>query len=615
MSRTGRRLTPARLRHSLLARLLAGSVLVALCSITATAWLAAQSTSGAIRREQGQTLASDAHINDTLLGFAATHPQWTGVAQTVGDLARETGRRIALTNDRREPIVDSASPGTPLPVLAAATVDPLFVDVTQVSGAAADRIDRRAVGVFGLSAAELARQRKAAEAYAACLKRNGNDVRMTYGLSGRPSIQITSDDVNPQGEPQIKPQPVWPKSRAEICGLPPVRVTSAETRALERLNKLVNACLTRRDVVNVLVSLDGSWQQTTPSRSSNREAVTECLAAGRRTQLKRHVAPAALLFIGNQGDQTTPGVELTAAGVTRIAAAAAIVLVLAIGVSVVIATRLVRPVHALTDAAQRMRGGDGSARVAVRGEGEVGRLAAAFNEMSEHLERMETQRKAMVSDISHELRTPLSNVRGWLEAAHDGVAELDPALISSLVEEILLLQHIVDDLQELALADAGKLRLHPEPVYLAELLDQIAKAHRNRAETAALRLTTQIHGDPEVYADPVRLRQAIGNLVTNALRFTPAGGQVTLRAHTAGDGHVVIEVADTGVGIDPEELPHVFDRFWRAEKSRNRQTGGSGLGLAIVRSLVEALGGTVSVASTPGAGTSFALRLPAQQPT
>ena len=256
-----------------------------------------------------------------------------------------------------------------------------------------------------------------------------------------------------------------------------------------------------------------------------------------------------------------------------------------------------------------MRAGDGSARVAMRAKGEVGELGAAFNEMSEHLDRMERQRKAMVSDVSHELRTPLSNIRGWLEAAQDGVADLGPALTASLVEEATLLQHIVDDLQQLALADVGKLRLHPEPVDVADLVEQIATVYRAAAEAAELVLTAEVTGRPHLDADPVRLRQAVGNLLANAVRYTPAGGRVGLSAHADGDD-VLIEVADTGPGIAPEHLPHLFDRFWRAEKSRSRQTGGSGLGLAIVRQLAEAHGGSAAVRSEPGQGATFTLRLP-----
>lgn len=274
-----------------------------------------------------------------------------------------------------------------------------------------------------------------------------------------------------------------------------------------------------------------------------------------------------------------------------------------------------------------MRDGEASASVPVTADNEIGRLAAAFNDMSEHRARLEEQRKAMVSDVAHELRTPLSNIRGWLEAAQDGLADPDPAFVSSLLEEAVQLQHIIDDLQDLAAADAGALRLHPERVRIEDLLNQVAGAHQARAEAAGVGLTVHTDGvrGPVLRADPVRLRQAVGNLVSNAVRHTPAGGSVTLRAYGSGGGsgagsdagsptHVVVEVADTGSGIPAADLPHVFDRFWRAEKSRSRRTGGSGLGLAIVRKLVEAHGGTVGATSTEGEGSAFVLRLPADAP-
>jgi two-component system sensor histidine kinase BaeS len=236
--------------------------------------------------------------------------------------------------------------------------------------------------------------------------------------------------------------------------------------------------------------------------------------------------------------------------------------------------------------------------------------------MSAHRARLESQRKAMVSDVAHELRTPLSNIRGWLEAAQDGVADPDPSFIASLHEEAVQLQHIIDDLQDLAQADAGALRLRCEPVRIEELLGQVAAAHLARAETAGVALTVppspRDHPVPKLTADPVRLRQAIGNLVSNAVRHTPSGGTVTLHAYGSESGDaVLVEVADTGTGIPAEDLAHVFDRFWRGEKSRSRRTGGSGLGLAIVRKLAEAHGGSATAVSVPGEGSVFTLRLPA----
>lgn len=281
-----------------------------------------------------------------------------------------------------------------------------------------------------------------------------------------------------------------------------------------------------------------------------------------------------------------------------------------------------RPLHALTGAAQRMRDGEEPSHVVVAADNEIGRLAAAFNDMSAHRARLEEQRKVMVSDVAHELRTPLSNIRGWLEGAEDGIADVDAMFVSSLLEEAVQLQHIIDDLQDLSAADAGVLRLHPEPVRIEELLAHAAAAHQAQADAAGVALTVSVPDGPdpvpELTADPVRLRQAIGNLVSNAVRHTPAGGRVTLRAYATGSGEaheeVVLEVADTGRGIAPEDLPYVFDRFWRAEKSRSRRTGGSGLGLAIVRKLVEAHGGTAGVVSTVGEGSVFTLRMPPAGP-
>ncbi|WP_431903474.1 sensor histidine kinase [Nonomuraea sp. bgisy101] len=599
--------------RSLFVRLLTSSAVVAVCSITATAWLAASSTSGAIQREQGQTLASDSRINNSLLGYASRHSDWAGVAATLRDLAAQNSRRIALATENGTLIADSATAGTPLPAKVSAVVDPLAVDVTLVPGAARDRIDPRAVGPFLLSARDRARLRKAADTYAVCAGRTGQAVQVTVSNTGRPLVRplVTTLSQGARQEPSPMPSPMPTAAPVVMGGCDDTAFstpTRTEKAALRQLNLRVSECLKGKGAGRGSVGLDLTWvpkeKQPVQPAAEPDQVISSCIVTARKEQLDPYVAPAAYLYIGSPVEATGQRIPLPS-----IAGAALLVLVLTVGVSVMAARRLVRPVNALTHAAQRMRDGDSSARVTVRTTGEISELATAFSEMSEHLQRMEEQRKAMVSDVSHELRTPLSNLRGWLEAAQDGVAELDPALIASLVEEILLLQHIVDDLQQLALADAGMLRLHVEPVHLGDLLEQVTTAHRGRAEAAGLTLTTVVTDDPRLTADPVRLRQAVGNLVTNSLRYTPRGGHITLGARQDGD-QVVVEVTDTGIGIRAEYLPHVFDRFWRAEKSRNRQTGGSGLGLAIVRNLAEAHGGTATVASVPGVRTTFALRLP-----
>ncbi|MFD5203248.1 sensor histidine kinase [Streptomyces sp. NPDC058375] len=642
------------LRRSLLGRLLAVSALVAACSVAATAWIAVQTTSGAIKQEQGQNLTADARIYDTLLEYAARNPTWDGVGATVRELARESGRRVALTTQGRQPLADSATgeSAPPLPPQASAVVDPLSVDTVLAArgadgqGTAADRIDPRAVGPFRLSAADSRALRRTADDKVECLNRAGIASDVVVGASGRPRVQVVGNDPE--------------RALGTRCDLAALDTpTRSEQKALDALTRLSDACLERQGREGVRLNNDLSWGDPgpvavpgepgplaprpvpapsdapaeeaapsveTPERTGeNDRAIASCVGTARSEQLSSYVASPALLFIGDEGGATLPGFDLSPANTAKIAGAAALVLALTVGASVFAGARLVRPLHALTGAAQRMRDGKEPASVPVLGDDEVGRLAAAFNDMSAHRARLEEQRKAMVSDVAHELRTPLSNIRGWLEAAQDGLADPDPAFVASLLEEAVLLQHIIDDLQDLAAADAGVLRLHPEPVEVRELLSQVAAAHQARAENAGVTLTvaaTTTAPDPSALsADPVRLRQAVGNLVSNAVRHTPEGGRVTLRAYASepdasgrSGGTVVIEVTDTGSGIPADDLPHVFDRFWRAEKSRSRRTGGSGLGLAIVRKLIEAHGGTVEATSTEGEGSTFALRLPGARP-
>jgi signal transduction histidine kinase len=273
--------------------------------------------------------------------------------------------------------------------------------------------------------------------------------------------------------------------------------------------------------------------------------------------------------------------------------------------------RILRPVDALTAAAHRLEQGDLSQRVAATGRDEIGQLAHAFNAMADSLSRNEQLRRHMVTDVAHELRTPLSNVRGYLEALRDGVAAPTPELIESLYEEALLLTGLVDDLQELTLAEAGQLTLAREAVAPAAAAQRAAQAVEAAAAARGVEVAVDVPPDlPAVDADPKRLGQVLRNLLANAVRHTPAGGQVTVAARARG-GAVEVAVRDTGEGIAPAHLPYVFERFYRADRSRARATGGAGLGLAIVKQLVEAHGGRVAVASAPGQGATFTVTLPA----
>ncbi|MFD5227962.1 sensor histidine kinase [Streptomyces qaidamensis] len=593
-------------RKSLLVRLLLTSVAIAVVSVGATAWLAVQTTTRAIQEERGQVLSDDTDILRRLSGFAATHPDWEGVQSSVRDLSRTTGRRIALTTEAGRIIADSAAPGTALPARASATVDPLNTDTSTEPGAQLAGIDPRAVGPYRLPAAERARVKALAEKRLACVRKHLGDGGVRQLPSGRTVV------IADGGEAAV------PSPCADGALNTPTRT---EQKALDGLLALTAPCLGpdggKGQAANPLagIGVDVIPGLTAAAQDSGRRLdgrqTQNCFDDARRTQLDPYVAPRARLYLGALGQQPV-GFDLSPSNKAKIVGVAGLVLVITVAMTTVVAVRLVRPLRALTAAAQQPP--QRHTRVAVTTQDETGYLAAAFNDLTARRQQLETQRKAMVSDIAHELRTPLTNIRGWLEVTRDGLVEPDPDLIASLHDEAVLLQHIIDDLQDLAAADAGTLALHREPVRADDLVAQTVSAHRARAESSDIHLCT--HTDPGLVldADPVRMRQVLGNLTSNALRHTPAGGSVTLTARHVGD-LAVLTVEDTGSGIVADDLPHVFERFWRAEKSRSRRTGGSGLGLSIVRQFVEAHEGTVTVGSEPGKGCVFTIRLPRAQHT
>ncbi|WP_434444743.1 HAMP domain-containing sensor histidine kinase [Lentzea sp. E54] len=559
------------MRRSVFTRLLVVVVLIAVCSIATTAWLAAGLTEASIAREQGRELASDHKIYTTLLAYAAQHRDWSEVDLYVTSLvAGHPNRRIALVTKDGRTITDHGGNGGQLPATAAAVVDPLTVDPVLVPDAPADRIDKRVLGPFRTP---IDFRVKESTPTLECLR----------ARKERPGLDCREESL--------------------------LFDTAADFAALLALEELVNACLARKALPPV--DLDPDY---TPARKQSvavppdEPAVSACVTAARKEQLTPYVAPPVLLYLTNPTGPPTAAISLSGNG-WQVAGAAAGVLLVAVGVAAYAGARITRPLRALTAAAQHMAGGSDIPPVPVRGQDEIAGLTRAFNTMAANRAQLEQARKAMVSDVAHELRTPLSTIRGWLEAAEDGVSDLDPALITLLLKEALVLQHVVDDLQDLAVADAGSLRLTVAPVPVASALEQVRAAHEARAAQAGVMLSVSAAPGLVVTADALRLRQILDNLVANALRYVPAGGSVTVGA-AAGDGAVVITVTDTGAGIAEEDLPHVFDRFWRADKSRSRTTGGSGLGLAIVRKLVEAHGGTVDVTSTTGVGTRFTLRLP-----
>src|SRR5215216_1391739 len=268
--------------------------------------------------------------------------------------------------------------------------------------------------------------------------------------------------------------------------------------------------------------------------------------------------------------------------------------------------RMAAPIGEVMEAADRVAGGDYSARVQVRGSGEVARLTHAFNQMTERLQANEAQRRVLLADVAHELRTPLSVIRGNVEGMLDGVYPADGTNLGPVLEETAVMARLLDDLQTLSTAEAGVLRLHRERVDPLALAQDMVAALRPRADRAGVSLEVRATGPvPEIDLDQVRIGEVLANLLTNAIRHTPRGGAVRVVVSPA-PGGVAFAVSDTGPGIDARDLPHVFDRFVKSADS-----GGAGLGLAIARGLVEAHGGRITAESTPGAGTTMRFVLPA----
>jgi signal transduction histidine kinase len=283
--------------------------------------------------------------------------------------------------------------------------------------------------------------------------------------------------------------------------------------------------------------------------------------------------------------------------------------VLALLLTVLLSRRILDPVRELTAAAREMEGGRLDRRVAVRSRDEIGELARAFNSMAEGLARVEGLRRRVVTDVAHELRTPLTSVRCQLETLQDGLQRPTRDVIDSLHEEVMSLGRLVDDLQDLALAEAGQLRLARRPVCLEEEAQGVVRSLRGAAAGESPTIEIALDDLPPVDADPDRLRQVLRNLLENALTHLRRDGKITISGRVARD-EVEVTIRDTGPGIEPENLSHVFDRFYRADPSRQRSTGGAGIGLAIVKQIVEAHGGSVRAESRVGEGSSFSITLP-----
>jgi signal transduction histidine kinase len=309
------------------------------------------------------------------------------------------------------------------------------------------------------------------------------------------------------------------------------------------------------------------------------------------------VAHAYVLPIDEPED--TAALREIAAVDRRLIAIFAIATVVASLLTVVVSRRIVKPIEQLTAAVQDIGRGKVPAHVEVGGRDEIARLATSFNTMADAVTTQEDLRRRMVGDIAHELRTPLTNLRCELEAIQDGLATPDAARIGSIHEEVLHLQRLVEDLQDLAVAEAGALALHRERIDLGAAVARIVGPQADVTCDDGI----------VVDADVTRLRQVVNNVVGNAVRHTPAGERVRVRVARAG-GEAAVSVIDRGPGIPASDLERIFERFYRVDEARGRDRGGAGLGLAIVRRLVELHGGRVWAESVEGEGATFTFTLP-----
>lgn len=281
--------------------------------------------------------------------------------------------------------------------------------------------------------------------------------------------------------------------------------------------------------------------------------------------------------------------------------------------------QITRPVRALTSAARGVARGRFDSRVKVSSKDELGEMAQSFNSMASSLEGSEQSRRRLTADIAHELRTPLTVIEGTVDAMLDGVYQPDREHLGSIKEEVALLTRLIGDLRDLSLAESGQLKLELAPADIVALvnrkLSQVEVTAREKGIRMKLDAPEKI---PEVQVDSTRIEQVIANLLTNAIRHTPSGGSIIVsvrtmagdRSHRVDKPSLMISVADTGEGIAPEHLPHIFERFYRVEDSRSRSEGGSGLGLAIVKQMVQAHGGVVWAESKPGEGSEFYVAIP-----
>jgi two-component system sensor histidine kinase BaeS len=559
-------------------RVLALALFIAVTATTATAWLTLRQAS----RQLTETITADrretALITDRLAAYGREYGTWARLDGTVRALASQTGERIRVVDEAGSLLTDSdllagrpARPVTgpallidPRPTIQLApTTGPPLLTAVQYTWAQVTYYH------LGLR-------------YAACLTEAGVPARSTPTASGVPDYSAVL----------ARPRDLTAADRCQAR-------SHAESQSLLTASK----ALLRGSLAGLPPRFRAAAQRCGQPSATR---LATCLQAAFTVQIGEYAPDRVQVYLGAGTDRpATLRWRSSALGVLGVGTVAMLAAWL-------LSRRVLRPIGALTAASRRLGAGDRGERVEVAGRDELADLGREFNRMAAALQDSEERQRRMVADVAHELRTPLANLRGYLEALSDGVLPPTPELFASLHEEALLQQRIVDDLQDLALAEAGTLAYHRGQVDLAELAEACRTAHDPQTRAAGLVVAVEAAGPVRIDGDADRLRQVVGNLVRNAVAATPAGGTITLRVR-AGEGRATIEVADTGAGIAAADLPYVFDRFWRGDRSRGRPSGG-GLGLAIAQRIVTDHGGSISVTSQPGRGTTFTIALPLTAP-
>jgi two-component system sensor histidine kinase BaeS len=584
-------------------RVLAVVLLVAVCAVAATAYLAYLQAA----RQVNQTAAADQHAVTTISGeltnYAYQHGTWEGVGPTLLNLKSSTGQRIKLLTESGAVVADTDTleGRTPRPVnVPPILVNPLpSVDLATTAGEVLASAAQRAITRY-----------RTGVQFAACLTRLGLGAVVSPGDYRVPEY---APDPAAGQDHSVEVRHCRATAEADAEGKKAAD-TAAVVDCHDTVLKLPHGALESRvptpsppsteteppSTVETTIDLTGPTDRQEARKDL---ALSDCLRKAFISRTADVAPPALRVYLGAVDDPKPSPLQPG-----PVVAAAVLVALLAVAVTLLLSRRVLRPIGTLTAASRGLGEGDLTRRVPARGRDELAELARSFNRMADSLQRGEERQRRLVADVAHELRTPLANLRGYLEALKDGVIPADPALFASLHEEAVLQQRIVDDLQDLALAEAGTLAYHRTAVDLAELLETCRTAAQTAADAAGVTIRVDAPHPVVVTADPDRLRQVIGNLIANSLRATPAGGTITLSATAAPDPTVTVR--DTGTGIAAADLPHIFDRFWRADPARGRTTGGSGLGLAIARQIVTDHRGHITAHSTPGIGTSITILLP-----